>query len=73
MHSPCGRFTLVYNGEIYNHAKLREKLENQGQTFRGHSDTEVLLASISRWEWKPHFAGQAACLPSLCGMSSTNR
>ncbi|MFI9655245.1 asparagine synthase (glutamine-hydrolyzing) [Guyparkeria sp. GHLCS8-2] len=51
MHSPCGRFTLVYNGEIYNHQDLREQLEAEGGAFewRGHSDTETLLASLRHW------------------------
>src|SRR5688572_15097222 len=34
---------LVFNGEIFNFADLRQQLEASGHTFRGHSDTEVLL------------------------------
>ena len=51
MISPCGRFTLVYNGEIYNHQDLRVELENEGGHFdwRGHSDTETLLAALRHW------------------------
>lgn len=44
MASTCGRWQLVFNGEIYNHAELRRRLETEGQRFRGRSDTEVLLA-----------------------------
>lgn len=51
MDSPCGRFTLVFNGEIYNHADLRADLEREGGHFnwRGHSDTETLLAALRHW------------------------
>jgi asparagine synthase (glutamine-hydrolysing) len=47
MRSHCGRFVIAFNGEIYNHAALRRKLK--ARRFRGHSDTEVLLAAISEW------------------------
>jgi asparagine synthase (glutamine-hydrolysing) len=49
MTSSCGRFTLVYNGEVYNHAELRAELTAEGAAWRGHSDTEVLLEAIARW------------------------
>lgn len=41
--SPCGRYALVFNGEIYNFRELRLALEETGQRFRTTSDTEVLL------------------------------
>jgi len=44
MASACGRWQLVFNGEIYNHVELRRRLEAEGQRFRGSGDTEVLLA-----------------------------
>lgn len=49
MASRRGRFQLVYNGEIYNHAALRAELEPRGHKFTGHSDTEVMLAAILEW------------------------
>lgn len=51
MRSACARYVVVYNGEIYNWAELRGELEATGQApvWRGHSDTEVLLAGIVAW------------------------
>lgn len=51
MHSPCGRYVLVFNGEIYNHGDLRAELDKEGGGFnwRGHSDTETLLAALRYW------------------------
>jgi asparagine synthase (glutamine-hydrolysing) len=51
MPSACGRYQMVYNGEIYNHPALRKELEASGQApaWRGHSDSETLLAAITAW------------------------
>lgn len=52
MISESGRYVIVYNGEIYNTSDLRTALENSiggSPHFRGHSDTEVMLACVERW------------------------
>jgi asparagine synthase (glutamine-hydrolysing) len=46
MVSACGRYVIVLNGEVYNHLELREALETT-EGWRGHSDTETLLAAIA--------------------------
>lgn len=51
MVSPSGRFVIVFNGEIYNHLEIRSDLEASGDApaWRGHSDTEILLAACDSW------------------------
>jgi asparagine synthase (glutamine-hydrolysing) len=63
MHSACGRYVLVFNGEIYNHRELRAALEQEGSSppWRGYSDTETLLAGFAEW-------GVAATLKRAVGM-----
>ncbi|QOW42831.1 asparagine synthase (glutamine-hydrolyzing) [Acinetobacter indicus] len=51
MFSHSKRYVVVFNGEIYNHLQLRSKLEQEKHVFqwRGHSDTETLLACFTTW------------------------
>ena len=55
MTSFCGRYVIAYNGEIYNHLDLRVELAKRGSvevgglSWRGHSDTETLLAGMTAW------------------------
>ncbi|HDL16212.1 MAG TPA: asparagine synthetase B, partial [Rhizobiales bacterium] len=49
MVSSCGNFVLAYNGEIYNARELRGELEAAGKTFRGYSDTEVIVEGCALW------------------------
>ena len=55
MLSADGRFVIVFNGEIYDHRSIRAELEAAGQApaWRGHSDTEILLAAITAWGFIP--------------------
>ncbi|MBO6784184.1 MAG: asparagine synthase (glutamine-hydrolyzing) [Alphaproteobacteria bacterium] len=54
MSSPAGRWVVTFNGEIYNHESLRADLEAAGVSgWRGHSDTEVLVAAIETWGFAP--------------------
>lgn len=59
MTSPSGRYVIVFNGEIYNHLELRQALPDYG--WRGHADTETLLAAFESW-------GVEAALKKTVGM-----
>ncbi|MHB8915502.1 MAG: asparagine synthase (glutamine-hydrolyzing) [Thiobacillus sp.] len=63
MVSVCGRYVIAFNGEVYNFAALREELEQTGvaPAWRGHSDTEMMLAAIAAW-------GLNAALKKFVGM-----
>jgi len=63
MRSASGRYVLAFNGEIYNHDTIRAELAGEGRApaWRGHSDTETLLAGIEAW-------GIAATITKVVGM-----
>ena len=63
MRSACGRYVIAFNGEIYNFAEIRRDLDRLGAApaWRGHSDTEVILAAVSHW-------GFATSLAKMTGM-----
>ena len=60
MHAENGNYTIVFNGEIYNHAELRRELEALGHCFESHCDTEVALRAFVQWD--------TACFQRLRGM-----
>lgn len=49
MKSSCGRYIIVFNGEVYNFNDIRKKLIALGYSFKGHSDTEVIISAFSEW------------------------
>jgi asparagine synthase (glutamine-hydrolysing) len=61
MTSADRRWTVVFNGAVYNHRSLRAELERRGHRFRGHADTEVLVEALAEW-------GVPGALPELNGM-----
>jgi asparagine synthase (glutamine-hydrolysing) len=61
MSSASGRYTITFNGEIYNFGELRRELQAADVMFRGTSDTEVLVEAVNAW-------GVTETLPRLNGM-----
>lgn len=62
-HQPMSymdRYEIVFNGEIYNYIELRKELEKAGYTFKTHTDTEVIMASMDYW-------GKKECLSRFNG------
>jgi len=49
MLSASQRYAIAFNGEIYNYRELSAELTRLGHAFRGHADTEVLLAAVEAW------------------------
>lgn len=43
------KYTITYNGEVYNYLEIREELVKNGYIFHSHTDTEVILASYDKW------------------------
>ena len=61
MLSHDGRYVICFNGEVYNFRDIRADLEKRGRTFRGHSDTEVVIEAVAEF-------GIAQTVPRLIGM-----
>src|SRR6516225_8462779 len=61
MISSCGRFAIVYNGEIYSHLEIARDLVSTGREVRGTSDTAIMLEAFSEW-------GVDTVVPRLIGM-----
>lgn len=63
MHSACGRYVMVFNGEVYNFMEIRAQLEKEcGFVFHTHSDSEVVLQAFVHWglDCVLHFNGMFA-------------
>ncbi len=60
MHDKSERFTIIFNGEIYNYVELKKQLSNKGYSFKSKTDSEVLLNAFIEWDSK--------CLNKLNGM-----
>lgn len=61
MSSPSGRYTIVFNGEVYNFQRIRDELGSTVPAYKGHSDTEVMLRAFDTW-------GIEKSIPKFFGM-----
>ncbi len=61
MTSCCGRYVIIYNGEVYSHTEIAADLIGTGRKLRGHSDTEIILEACAAW-------GVDRVVPRLIGM-----
>jgi asparagine synthase (glutamine-hydrolysing) len=60
MHSCCGRYVMVYNGEVYNYREIATEITRQnGLQFQTHSDSEVVIEAFALWgkDCVTHFNG----------------
>ena len=76
MTSACGRYVIVFNGEVYNHLDLRKRLRAATGVdipWRGHSDTETLLYAVREWGLRIRFSSPVACSPLRCGIVRNRR
>ncbi len=61
MTSSCGRYVIVYNGEVYSHLEIARDLDSTNRPLRGTSDTEIMLEACAEWSVE-------AVVPRLIGM-----
>jgi asparagine synthase (glutamine-hydrolysing) len=61
MTSGCGRFVIIYNGEVYSHSEIAVDLDRTNRRLKGHSDTEIILEACAEW-------GVDRVVPRLIGM-----
>ncbi len=67
MTSRDGRWSMVFNGEIFNYPELRAELPGE---FRSGTDTEVLLEGIAAWGIEARLRGRLGCLLLACGITA---